>query len=636
MTLFSIAKKNVWRNFSNYFLYIASMAFSILIYFIFVTLKYSDTIEKEIETSQKIGSLMNGASVILLFFVAIFIFYCNSFFMKKRKKEVALYALLGVRKRQIASMLFFENLLLGCMSLVIGILLGFVASKGILTILIQLMGYDVIAPFTFSFAAILHTAIVFFILFFVTSLLGARMIYKFKLIELFRASSEGEAVPKVNVIVALLGVVLVSFGYFLALQDMLTSMWWRKIGIMLTPVIILGTVIVGTYLVFHSFTGMILQLLKKAESWVWRGLRVVTISQLLYRVRAQAKTLSVIAILSATTITAGGAVFSLYYNTTSDVQKIDPNTFMLEHQPKLDAKIDNVVGDTQFDAVVPTLLTRFQAPDLSYMENGEMEYTVISQTMYNRLAKVHEREALHTTANEVYVLDPSYDARYSPQYKKAALTANKQSFIIKDVRPFAVLNAQMAYVTVVMNDAQYEQLAKNKASKAVSYRVIEDDTATKETSKQMAHIVPSDVPFSNQIADTQASIESIGVLLFIGSFLGLVFLVATGSIIYFKMLTEIEEDRSKYVIMHKMGISLKEMRRSLATQNAAIFVAPLLIALLHSAVALKAFSSLFNMDLLVPVSIWMLAFTAVYAIFYVVTVSSCMKIVKQTIQVEGK
>ena len=110
MTLFSIAKKNVARNFSQYFLYIASMVFSIVIYCTFVTLKYSDTIEREIESSQKIGSLMSGAAFVLIFFVAIFIFYCNAFFMKKRKKEVALYALLGVRKRQIGFMLFFENL----------------------------------------------------------------------------------------------------------------------------------------------------------------------------------------------------------------------------------------------------------------------------------------------------------------------------------------------------------------------------------------------------------------------------------------------------------------------------------------------------------------------------------------------
>ncbi|KAA5586457.1 FtsX-like permease family protein, partial [Pseudomonas aeruginosa] len=105
-----------------------------------------------------IGSLMSGAAFILIFFVAIFIFYCNSFFMKKRKKEVGLYALLGVRKRQIGFMLFFENLLLGVIALAAGIVIGFLASKGLLSILIRLMGYDVSAAFTFSIEAVINTA----------------------------------------------------------------------------------------------------------------------------------------------------------------------------------------------------------------------------------------------------------------------------------------------------------------------------------------------------------------------------------------------------------------------------------------------------------------------------------------------
>lgn len=108
MTLFSLARKNIARNFSQYFLYIASMVFSIIIYFTFVTLKYSDTIAEQTASSQKLGSLMSGAAVILIFFVFIFIAYSNSFFMKKRKKEVALYALLGVRNRQIGFMLFLK------------------------------------------------------------------------------------------------------------------------------------------------------------------------------------------------------------------------------------------------------------------------------------------------------------------------------------------------------------------------------------------------------------------------------------------------------------------------------------------------------------------------------------------------
>lgn len=625
MTLFSIAKKNVVRNFSQYFLYVAAMIFSIVIYFTFVTLKYSDTVSKTIESSQKIGSLMSGASIILIFFVAIFIFYCNSFFMKKRKKEVGLYALLGVRKRQIGFMLFFENLLLGVVALVAGITLGFIASKGLLSILIHLMGYDVSAPFTFSIEAVIHTAVVFLLIFFVTSLQGYRVIYRFKLIELFHASAQGETVAKPNPIVAALGVVLVALGYFLALQDLFTSELWRKLGFFVTPMIILTSVIVGTYFLFDSFTGAVLKLIKNAEQWLWKGLRVVTVAQLLHRVRAQAKTLTVIAILSTTTITAGGAVYGLYYNTTSNVKQYDPNTYMYEANDQLDRKVNRIVGGAAFNSVIQTLEANFTVNDMN------MQYTVLAQSDYNRLAKVHERPEIHIKDNQSVILDAGYDERFSPNYKGMKLDFHQQTINVQRYEPFNVLNIQMAYVTLVVPDALYDDMAKTATKH--DYRVIVDDDATKADAKQIAAWMKEGV-LSSQLLDLHSNIESIGVLLFIGSFLGLVFLAATGSIIYFKMLTEIEEDKMTYVMMHKIGVNLKEMRKTIAAQNGVVFFVPLVVALMHSIVALKAFSSLLMMDLVVPVCIWMAVYTVIYAGFYGLTVMSSMNIVKQTIQTE--
>lgn len=625
MTLFSIAKKNVVRNFSQYFLYVAAMIFSIVIYFTFVTLKYSDTVSKTIESSQKIGSLMSGASIILIFFVAIFIFYCNSFFMKKRKKEVGLYALLGVRKRQIGFMLFFENLLLGVVALVAGITLGFIASKGLLSILIHLMGYDVSAPFTFSIEAVIHTSVVFLLIFFVTSLQGYRVIYRFKLIELFHASAQGETVAKPNPIVAALGVVLVALGYFLALQDLFTSELWRKLGFFVTPMIILTSVIVGTYFLFDSFTGAVLKLIKNAEQWLWKGLRVVTVAQLLHRVRAQAKTLTVIAILSTTTITAGGAVYGLYYNTTSNVKQYDPNTYMYEANDQLDRKVNRIVGGAAFNSVIQTLEANFTVNDMN------MQYTVLAQSDYNRLAKVHERPEIHIKDNQSVILDAGYDERFSPNYKGMKLDFHQQTINVQRYEPFNVLNIQMAYVTLVVPDALYDDMAKTATKH--DYRVIVDDDATKADAKQIAAWMKEGV-LSSQLLDLHSNIESIGVLLFIGSFLGLVFLAATGSIIYFKMLTEIEEDKMTYVMMHKIGVSLKEMRKTIAAQNGVVFFVPLVVALMHSIVALKAFSSLLMMDLVVPVCIWMAVYTVIYAGFYGLTVMSSMNIVKQTIQTE--
>ncbi|MBK5444853.1 ABC transporter permease [Peribacillus sp. TH24] len=639
MTLFSLARKNIARNFSQYFLYIASMVFSIVIYFTFVTLKYSDTIAEKTASSQKLDSLMSGAAVILIFFVAIFIAYSNSFFMKKRKKEVALYALLGVRNRQIGFMLFFENLLLGLVSLVMGVVLGFLCSKGFMTILIHLMGYDVIAPFTFSGSAALNTAIVFLIIFLVTSFQGYRLIYQFKLIDLFHASKKGEAAPKPSMIVAILGVLLIAIGYWLAMQDLFTSKVWQKVGFLMTALIILSTVIVGTFLLFHSVTGFVLAVIKKNEKWLWKGLHIMTISQLLYRIRGNARTLTVIAVLSATTVTAGGAVYGLYYNTNDQVMTADPNTFMYQQtDAKSDQQVSNVLSDTKYDENIEALSVTFNTKELNaasvFDSSDKRIYTVINEKTYNKLAAVQNKEELHVNADNAVILDIGYDKRFSPKYKgKTITTENNSAITFQSFKTQTVLNAGTAGIAVMVSNDQFKVLQKE--GEALKYRVIGVDNASTDLSKKIAKQIPEEALFSSAPQDFQRSIEGVGSLLFIGSFLGLVFLAATGSIIYFKVLTEAEEDKSQYNMLHKMGVSAKEMRKSIASQVFVIFFIPLTVGLLHSVVALKAFSSLLMMDLAKPVMIWMIAYTVIYGLYYILTVASYNRIITQNNKTEG-
>lgn len=639
MTLFSLARKNIARNFSQYFLYIASMVFSIIIYFTFVTLKYSDTIAEQTASSQKLGSLMSGAAVILIFFVFIFIAYSNSFFMKKRKKEVALYALLGVRNRQIGFMLFFENLLLGLFSLVVGIVLGFLCSKGFMTILIQLMGYDVVAPFTFSAAAAMNTAIVFLVIFLVTSFQGYRLIYQFKLIDLFHASKKGEVAPKPSMIVAVLGVLLIVLGYWLAMQDLFTSKVWGKIGFPLTVLIILTTVILGTFLLFHSVTGFVLAMIKKNEKWLWKGLHVITISQLLYRIRGNARTLTVIAVLSATTVTAGGAVYGLYYNTNDSAKTINPNTFMYQStDAEMDKQVSAVVSDTKYDKNIEALSITFHTKELNspstFDSSDKREYTVIDKKTYNQLASLQHKEKLDVKDSYAVILDIGYDKRFSPIYTgKTITTGNGHPLTFQSFKTQSVLNVGTAGITVVVSEDQYKVLQND--GEVLHYRVLGVDDASVDLSKKIANQLPEEALFSSGPQDYQTSLEGVGSLLFIGSFLGLVFLAATGSIIYFKVLTEAEEDKSQYNMLHKMGVSAKEMRKSIASQVFVIFVVPLVVGLLHSVVALKAFSSLLMIDLAKPVLLWMIAYTVIYGLYYFLTVASYNRIITLNNRTEG-
>ncbi len=610
MTLFDLALKNIRRNMKSYSLYIGSTIFSIIIYFTFVTLKYSEDIGALAETSKKISGIMSASAFVLMIFVAIFIAYSNSFFMKKRKKEVALYSLLGVRKRSIGFMLFFENMVIGLLSLVVGVALGFLLSRALLTILMKLMGLDIVIGFAFSMDAVINTLIVFFIIFLFTSMQGYRVIYRFKLIDLFHAEKKGEELPKARIISAILGVVTLAAAYWLALQDLTTSSIWHMLGAAM-PIVIIALTVIGSALIFNSVLVYVLSVMKKNKRWAWKGLNLMTSSQLLYRIRGNTKTLTIIATLSATTITAGGSVFGLYYNADKNVQAYTPYTFMWEGAPQ---EIDpNIVehADTVHSKIVR-------------IEQGtnEMEYAVINQSTFEQLAKNLDWSNIQVAKDgEVLLIDAFYDERWSP--KVDSVMIDGAEYAVAKLYDKAVFNTfTVGASALVVTDQLYSEItADEKTYQAVQVKDYKNQSAL---SKELAAKTEN---FSSATEDYRSSIEASGALLFVGSFLGLVFLVATGSIIFFKMMTEAEEDKGKYAVLYKIGVSKREMKRTIRSQVGMIFAAPLGLGLLHGAVALTAFSNLLMMNLLMPVLIWMLAYTLIYTIYYFITVRSFNKTV---------
>ncbi|WP_447402640.1 FtsX-like permease family protein [Lysinibacillus sp. fkY74-1] len=620
MTLFSLARKNIQRNLSNYFLYIASMVFSIVIYFTFVTLKYNDDLSALKQSSQQIKGLMSASSVVLLFFIVIFMAYSNSFFMKKRKKEVALYSLLGVRKQKIGLLLFFENLVIGLVSLVLGIVLGFFMSQGLLMILVRLMGYEIVGNLTFSIEALVNTTVIFTVLFLFTSLQGYRVIYQFKLIDLFHAEKQGEQIPRASLVAAVLGTALIAFGYYTAASDMFTSEIWRFFTVLGTPLMVIGVTIVGTYLLFHSVSVFVLTALKRATSWSWKGLNLIGVSQLLYRIRANAKSLSIIAILSATTITAGGGVFGMYYNAEATVRQMLPNTFMWKGDP-----VDFSQKDVIYNESLSVKNLRVDN------EFSFFEYTLLKESDYNRLAKLQGKDQnLHIADGSTVLLDAAYDERFSHDFTGENFKLkNGDYFHVEKMYTESVLNFIPAGTVLVVNDQEFA--ATNAEEIKMQAIGLDNDLKQQVVSQDIIKQLSTEQQesFSSVPQSYEDSIATVGALLFVGSFLGLVFLAATGSIIYFKILTEAEEDQAKYAILNKIGVNSKQILKTVAGQVAVIFSAPLIVGIVHSAFALLAFSQLFGMNITKPVILWMIAYSAIYFIYYIFTVRSFYKIVRQ-------
>jgi len=540
--------------------------------------------------------------------------------MKKRKKEVALYSLLGVRKQKIGLMLFFENLVIGLVSLVLGIVLGFFMSQGLLMILVRLMGYEVVGSLTFSVEALINTTGIFTLLFLFTSLQGYRVIYQFKLIDLFHADKQGEQIPRASLVAALLGTALIAFGYYTAASDMFTSEIWRFFTVLGTPLMVIGVTITGTYLLFHSVSVFVLTALKRATSWSWKGLNLIGVSQLLYRIRANAKSLSIIAILSATTITAGGGVFGMYYNAEATVRQMLPNTFMWKG-----GSVEFSQKDVVFNESLSVKNLRVDN------EFSFFEYTLLKESDYNRLAKLQGKDQeLHITDGSTVLLDAAYDERFSHDFTGEDFKLqNGDSFHVDKMYTESVLNFIAAGTVLVVNDQDFA--ATNAEEVKMQVVGLDNDLKQQAISQDIYKQLSTEQQesFSSVPQSYEDSLATVGALLFVGSFLGLVFLAATGSIIYFKILTEAEEDQAKYAILNKIGVNSKQILKTVAGQVAVIFSAPLIVGIVHSAFALLAFSQLFGMNITKPVILWMVAYSAIYFIYYIFTVRAFYKIVRQ-------
>ncbi|MEK4852038.1 ABC transporter permease [Paenibacillus sp. FSL H7-0756] len=642
MTLFKLAGRNIRQNITNYFLYFVSMVFSIVIYFTFVSLKYDSTIQSASDSSQKISSAFSGAAVVLIIFVAVFIWYSNSFFMRKRKKEVGLYSLLGVRKKQIGRMLFYENFLMGILALIAGILLGSVLSRFFVMILMKVMGYAVVADFSISPAAVLNTLLVFMIITLITSVQGYRLIYRFKLIELFRAEQEHEKEPQASAGIAVLSVVLISFGYWLALQNMMTSKAWDILGFLLTPLLIIASVILGTYLLFNTLTVRLLKLARNHKSSYWRGLNLIGTSQLLYRMKGNARTLTVIAVLSATTLTAAGTAYSIYYNTRVNAALANPNSYMFIG---VDSTVTEAANRAVAQAEGHNLLYHESIPFLEvdadtsglYKDQGAeaQVYTVISNRDFNHLAKLQGRiDSLSLEGSETAALEPAYLQGLSPEYAGSSIILKsgglRSPIQFKTLKKYSVLNPGTVYSTIVVSDDLFAELKpKAKAMTAEAYGVTHQDKA-KELTQRLQELLPEDARLASYYSDYSKGMEASGLLMFMGGFLGLVFLAATGSIIYFKQLTEAGSDKARYVILHKIGVTRQEIRKSVAKQVLIVFALPLAFGIAHCAVALSALSKLLMANLTVPVMICMGIYGGIYLIYYFLTVHAYCKIVTHT------
>lgn len=327
MMLFSLAKKNIRGNINNYLLYFFSMVVCIVIFYTFNSLLYIPEIQNSV---QHLDETMSQTNLILIGFTAVFIGYSNAFFTKKRKKEVGLYSLLGVRKKTIASMLFIENIIIGSMTLITGLIIGIFLSKLSIMLLLKLLGAPIEVTFSIPMEAILTTTLVFTVLTLFTSVQSYLLIYRFKLIDLFQAEKKGEKVPNTTFFSAGLSIVLLASSYWLMFKGMA----------MLT----IPLIIIGSYLLFRSLTVYLLKRAQNNKAKYYHGINIIGTSHLMYRVKGNALMLTIIALLITLAIPYIQAGFSEYAATEKDANYSAPFSYLyLSKDEASDIQINRII-----------------------------------------------------------------------------------------------------------------------------------------------------------------------------------------------------------------------------------------------------------------------------------------------------
>jgi len=639
MTLSSIARKNIWKNLRQYLIYLYSMIFSISIYFTFVSLQYNEQLLSSTVTLGKLESAFEAASIILIIFAAIFIWYSNSFFTRKRKKEVGLYALFGMSRQKIGQLLFYENIIIGIIALTIGITGGLLFSKLFMMIIFKVMGFSLEVSFTISKQALVQTAAVFLFIILVTSIHSYRLIYRFSLSDLFKAERKGERLAKGSPILSSMAVIFIGLAYLLLVNpDHLV----KNTGIRFLSAVLF--LVVGSYFFMNFMVTYLLKLAQRFTSVYLQGKNLLTITNLLYRLKGNVLILTVISLLSSVTLIACIFTYSLYYQIDHFSKRDNPYSYMFN------------LKDDKINQEVRTLIEENSAEDLLY--HKRMQYLsvkpnvsglnrvpdffqtlVISEQTYQELLKLRGLNApVHLKKYEaVAFYDGNLDGKSDPfTGKQLSLTANEK-ITISDYKQFSLVNQGEMLFPLVISNSLYDELKKKMTPEETLYIYkTSNEKVAKRLNNEISKVVKplryeaNEPIYASFYKNYHYGLETYGLLIFIGGFLGLVFLLATGSMIYFKQLIEATTDKERYKILKKIGIPDHQITKSVARQVGFVFFLPLVLASSNTAIILIVLADFLQINMQVPFFTCLGVYLLIYLGYYWLTTASYLKIIKET------
>ncbi len=661
-----LAISNIRKNGRTYFPYILTCIFTVSMYYIVKSLSLNPGLA-QMPGAATLGFIMDMGSRIIAIFSLIFLFYTNSFLIKRRKKEFGVFNILGLEKRHLSRVLFWEMLCVAAVSLCGGLVVGIALDKVMFLLVTRMLGGTAPLGFFLSGKVMGATVSLFGVVFLLLYANMVRQVQWASPVELLKGGNTGEKEPRVKWVIALLGAVCLGAGYYMSLN--LTNPI-ASIALFFPTVLL---VIAGTYLLFTAGSIAFLKLLRKNKKYYYKTRHFTSVSGLVYRMKQNAVGLANICILSTMVLIMVSSTTSLMIGMEDIIGSRYPNDFTLYMPADRETKEQGVWEETA--AGIARLQEEHKIP-----VTGEIQYTYLSFAAM-RQGDTFELKGADPAGGDIYDLDLICNLFFVPLSDYNRITGEDRTLKKGEALFYANRNVSYESHTLEVLDRKYDLVEKldsflgNGVSamdiSSTYYLVVQDMEELYSLEEQQKAVYGDnssniricygfDMDGDDRARETfygnlcqmlnregfTGYVESragaradffgvYGGLFFLGIFLGSLFLVATVLIIYYKQISEGYEDRERFVIMQKVGMSWAEVRASIRSQVLTVFFLPLLAAGVHVAVAFPLIArillifNLTNTGLYVVCTLMcFLVFAALYVAIYSWTARTYYRIVR--------
>lgn len=664
-----LAKQNIRNNKSTYIPYMITCIFCIAMIYMMEFLRDCPTLDQAVRQADEVRMIVFTGEIVVEIFCIIFLIYSNSFLMKRRQKEIGLYNILGLERNHIGIVMFLETIITSIGSLAGGIAAGIIGSKLALLLLLKLLHIPSVLGFYISVKGIFTCLFMFGIVFLMILFLNLAKIHLSRPVELLRGNNTGEKEPAAKWLMALIGFICLGAGYYLAVT---TESPIKAITIFLLAVIL---VMAGTYLLFTAGSIVILKFLRRRKSFYYRTGNFISISGMLYRMKQNAIGLASICILSTGVLLMISMTVSIYFGM---------NDIMLNRYPyDVDMSVTSISEEecqTAIEAFEKTIADN-KVPveksveeiylDIVCSKNGDQILIKPTNTIRNSdsvlvLSLLNQAEYERLTGISANLNDGEIFAWYPSAVQKDSVTVDETEFTVKkwmDKNPLtcgedAVSDNAVLVVTDEdfkkfdeMRTEMYKGVSSAPAGEDLTLHLGLDITGSETEKIEFGTPVMEtvkDLKKSGGLSENAWIISGIrqqeyesyyadnGSLLFIGIFLGSLFLMGTAMIIYYKQISEGYEDQKRFEIMQKVGLSRREVRSSVRRQILMVFFLPLLMAMLHITMAFPMIRRMLLLFGMTNTKLFIgctagtvLIFAVVYGLIYLMTARSYYHIVER-------